>query len=143
MKRLVAAFAILFTSPAPAYFVAALVAPQAPKPSIVHITAQNFEAEVMQSNIPVFLDFTADWCPGCVMLKPILEEAAAQHPGRLKVAFVDYDKNKELRDRFRINGIPQLFIFVNGKQVDHLIGWPSEKEVHEFVQRAIDRWTTK
>ncbi len=88
----------------------------------VQITADNFEQEVLKSPIPVLVDFWAEWCGPCLMVGPALEEIAKELEGKLKVAKVNVDKNRELAAQYKIMSIPAMFIFKGGQVADQMIG---------------------
>ncbi len=85
-------------------------------------TDQNFEQEVIKSDLPVLVDFWAPWCGPCRMVAPVVEELAEQYKGKLKVVKVNTDDNAEISMRYGIRSIPTLGIFKNGKIVDGVIG---------------------
>lgn len=94
----------------------------------VTITKANFEAEVLNSNIPVIVDFWATWCGPCRMIAPVLEEIARENEGRIKVGKVNVDEEMELATRFGITAIPTLIAFKDGKAVNKTMGAiPKEK----------------
>lgn len=85
-------------------------------------TAVNFEVDVIQSEIPVLVDFWAPWCPPCTAVAPTLEEISDELEGKLKVIKVDIDQNPELAQRFGVRSIPSLKFFVNGKITKEMVG---------------------
>lgn len=94
----------------------------------VTITKANFEAEVLNSHIPVIVDFWATWCGPCRMIAPVLEEIARENEGRIKVGKVNVDEEMELATRFGITAIPTLIAFKAGKAVNKTMGAiPKEK----------------
>ena len=82
--------------------------------SVLHITKENFEQEILQSEKPVVLDFFANWCGPCGQLSPIIDRLAQEHP-ELKVAKVDVDSQKELARKHKVFSIPTLVIYKNGE----------------------------
>ena len=88
----------------------------------ITITKQNFESEVLQSEIPVLIDFWASWCGPCMMMAPEVEKLAEEKEGVIKVGKVNVDDEPELAGQFRIASIPTIMLFKEGKVVDTLIG---------------------
>ena len=84
----------------------------------ITITKDNFEAEVLNSSVPVLLDFWATWCGPCRMIAPALEEIAAENAGKLKVGKVNVDEEMELAMRFGVTSIPLLVVMKDGKVVN-------------------------
>ncbi len=82
----------------------------------------NFEAEVLQSDIPVFVDFYADWCGPCKMMSPVIDKLAEEYAGRIKVGKVNVDDDSELAVRYGIMSIPNMVFFKNGEVVDRVVG---------------------
>lgn len=88
----------------------------------VTITDQNFVQEVLQSDVPVLIDFWAAWCGPCRIIAPIIEELAHEFEGRAKIGKVDVDHNPQVAMQFNIRSIPTLLFFKDGHVVDQLIG---------------------
>src|SRR5881227_2407835 len=88
----------------------------------IEITDGNFENEVLKSSIPVLVDFWATWCAPCRAIAPIVEQIAAENPGRLKVVKLDVDESGETSVRYGVMNIPTLHLFKGGKVVERWIG---------------------
>ena len=82
----------------------------------------NFDAEVLQSSIPVFVDFYADWCGPCKMMSPVIDQLAAEYEGKIKVGKVNVDENNDLSVKYGIMSIPNMIFFKNGQPVDRIVG---------------------
>ena len=90
---------------------------------MVHtFTADNFAAEVLNSDIPVFVDFYADWCGPCKMMSPVIDKLAEEYEGRIKVGKINVDDHSEVAARYNIMSIPNMKFFKGGKVVDEVIG---------------------
>jgi len=100
--------------------------------SIVTITQNNFNEEVLQSNTTVLLDFWAPWCGPCKMLAPVLEEIAAERAD-LKIGKINVDEQPQLASQFGIMSIPTLLVFKNGKQVNQGIGYMPKENVLKLL----------
>ena len=87
--------------------------------NLVQFTDANFETEVLNSTMPVLVDFFADWCGPCRTLSPIVEELARDYAGRIKIGKVDVDQNQAIAEKFGIMAIPTLILFKTGKNVDN------------------------
>ncbi|MFH0814861.1 MAG: thioredoxin [Candidatus Falkowbacteria bacterium] len=96
---------------------------------IVQLTAENFEQEVLKSEVLVLVDFWAPWCNPCVMIGKILEEIADEVVGKVKIAKLNVDDalNRDLAEKYGIQGIPALKIFKNGKVVKEMVGLQSKE----------------
>ena len=82
----------------------------------------NFDAEVLLSSIPVFVDFYADWCGPCKMMSPVIDQLAAEYEGKIKVGKVNVDENNDLSVKYGIMSIPNMIFFKNGQPVDRIVG---------------------
>ncbi|MCC6036715.1 MAG: thioredoxin [Armatimonadota bacterium] len=96
--------------------------------AVKEVDKTNFEQEVLQSDIPVMVDFWAPWCVPCRVIAPLVERLAEQYAGRLKVAKLNVDENHELAIRYQVMSIPTLIFFKNGQVIDRIIGVPREPE---------------
>ena len=99
----------------------------------VEITAQNFEEEVLKSSKPVLLDFWAVWCGPCMMLSPVVEEVAEEHP-EIKVGKVNTDEQPALAQKFGITAIPALFVVQDGQVVNKAVGAMPKEQVEALIR---------
>lgn len=97
-------------------------------------TDSNFDAEVLQSRIPVVVDFWAEWCTPCRIVTPIIEELATEYSGKVKVGKLNVDENQEYSGKYNVMSIPTILLFKNGQPVKSVIGAQSK----ENFKKAID-----
>lgn len=90
--------------------------------NLLHVTDANFQTEVLDSNIPVMVDFWATWCGPCRVIAPSVEQLAAEYEGKAKVCKMDVDNNRSVPSEYGIRSIPTLLIFKGGKVVDQIVG---------------------
>ena len=90
--------------------------------STIPVTDQTFEEEVLKSEIPVLVDFWAEWCGPCKIIAPILEELSTEYEGKLKIAKIDVDSNAQKAGEYGVRGIPTLLIFKSGEAADQVVG---------------------
>jgi len=100
-------------------------------------TDANFETEVLKSDVPVLVDFWAEWCVPCKRLAPMVDELAGEYDGRLKVAKLDVDSNNSVAMQFRIMSIPSLLLFKNGEKVDQVIGLYPKEHFVEKIEKVL------
>jgi thioredoxin 1 len=105
--------------------------------NIVHVTDASFESEVLAADIPVLVDFWAEWCGPCKMIAPVLAEIANEYEGKIKVCKMDVDANTETAPKFGIRGIPTLMIFKNGNAEATKVGALSKSQLAEFVDSTL------
>ena len=105
--------------------------------NIVHVTDASFDAEVLNSETPVLVDFWAEWCGPCKMIAPVLDELAEEYQGKLKVCKIDVDANPDIPPKFGIRGIPTLIVFKGGNAEATKVGALSKTQLSEFVQDVI------
>ncbi|MBQ2825278.1 MAG: thioredoxin [Clostridia bacterium] len=103
--------------------------------ALVHITKENFNKEVMETEKVVLLDFWATWCGPCQMIAPILEEVAEECPD-VTVGKIDVDEEQELAMSFGITSIPTLILIKNGKAVDKAVGMRAKNQILEMIDNA-------
>lgn len=101
--------------------------------SVLKITKDNFENEVINSEVPVLVDFWATWCGPCKMIAPVIEEIAAERED-IKVCKIDVDAEGELAVKFGVMSIPTLVIFENGEEKNRVIGFHSKTEILELLK---------
>ncbi len=104
---------------------------------IVHVTDATFDQEVLNSDIPVLVDFWAEWCGPCKMIAPVLDEIADEYAGKLKIAKVDVDANPDIPPKFGIRGIPTLIVFKGGNAEATKVGALSKQQLTAFIQEVV------
>ncbi len=103
----------------------------------IQITDVNFKQEVLESDLPVLVDFWAEWCAPCRMVAPAVEEIAKDYQGRLKICKLNVDEALETASQYGIMSIPTLAIFKNGKVIDKIVGALPESELEVLINKYI------
>lgn len=106
---------------------------------VIEVTDNSFEKDVLQSDLPVLVDFWAIWCGPCRMLAPVVEAVADNYQGVVQVGKLNVDDNVSVSQRFGIKGIPTLILFKNGKENERMVGATSEKALAQMIDRHVNR----
>lgn len=105
--------------------------------SIKHVTDASFESDVLKSDIPVLVDYWAEWCGPCKMIAPLLDEAAKNYQGRVMIAKLNVDDNPDTAAKFGIRGIPTLMLFKDGKAAATKVGAMSKSQLTAFLDESL------
>ncbi len=103
----------------------------------VAVTDQSFQTEVLDSKVPVLVDFWAAWCGPCRAVAPVVEEIAAEFNGQLKVVKIDVDESQDVAGRYRIQSIPTLMVFKDGQEVERVIGAVPKPMILQRVKKHL------
>jgi thioredoxin 1 len=104
---------------------------------VVTLSLDNFEEEVENSTLPVLVDFWAAWCGPCKMIAPIIDQLADEFDGKVKVAKLNVDDNRELAARFKVMSIPTILLFKDGEVVNQLIGARPKGDLVKMIEGAL------
>lgn len=105
--------------------------------NIIAVTDSSFDNDVLKSELPVLVDFWAEWCGPCKMIAPVLEEIAKDYAGKLTIAKLNIDQNEATAPKFGIRSIPTLILFRNGKPEATKIGAMGKSELSAFIDQAL------
>jgi thioredoxin 1 len=104
---------------------------------LVQVTDDNFDAEIVNSDLPVMVDFWAEWCGPCRMVAPVVEELAKEYEGKIKVAKMDVDKNRQTPAKFGIRNIPTLILFKGGEVANTIIGAQPKSSIEAELKKLL------
>lgn len=105
--------------------------------NVVHFSDASFKSEVLESAVPVLIDFWAPWCSPCRAIAPLVEEVANQFEGKLKVGKINVDEDTRVAAEYHIAAIPTLLVFKNGKVVDQIVGAVAKNKLIAFVEKHL------
>ena len=103
----------------------------------IEIVSSNYEQEVLNSEIPVLVDFRASWCQPCAMLAPVLSEIAKKYDGKIKVGKINIDNEIALTMKYSVTAVPTIVMIKNGEETDRTVGLVSAAELEELILRNI------
>ena len=105
--------------------------------NVMEVTDDSFDSEIVNSEIPAMVDFWAEWCGPCKMVSPIVEELAGEYDGKIKVAQMDVDHNRQTPAKFGIRNIPTLILFKGGEVVNMIIGAQPKSSIEEELKKLL------
>lgn len=104
---------------------------------IFEVTDESFDSEIINSDIPAMVDFWAEWCGPCKMVGPVVEELAGEYKGKIKIAKMDVDNNRQTPAKFGIRNIPTLILFKEGEVINTIIGAQSKSAIEEELKKLL------
>ena len=105
--------------------------------NVVVLTEANLASEVLQSTVPILVDFWAEWCSPCRMLAPLLDELASEYDGQFRIGKVNVDENQMLAGEYRVSAIPTLLLFKDGTVQDTIVGLKGKRDLKAAIERAL------
>ena len=104
---------------------------------IKHVSDASFESDVLQSELPVLVDYWAEWCGPCKMIAPILDDVSVDYEGKMQIAKMNVDENRDIPAKFGIRGIPTLMLFKNGQLAATKVGAMSKAQLITFIDQQL------
>jgi thioredoxin 1 len=104
---------------------------------LLHVSDANFEDEIVKADIPAMVDFWAEWCGPCKMVGPTVEALAKEYAGKIKIAKMNVDENRETPAKFGIRSIPTLILFKNGKVAQTIVGALPKSDIEEALKKLL------
>ena len=105
--------------------------------NLIEFTDDNFDTEVLKSDLPVLVDFWAEWCGPCKMITPIIEEISSDYAGKIKVGKVNVDFNNQVALQYGIRGIPALLVFKDGAVANQIVGAVPKNDITQILDEVI------
>jgi thioredoxin 1 len=103
---------------------------------LINVTDAEFEDAILKSDVPALVDFWAAWCGPCRQVGPVVEELAGEYAGKIKVAKLNVDENKETPSKYGVRGIPTLMLFKDGQLVDQIVGAVPKSRIKELIDKV-------
>ena len=104
---------------------------------ILKVTDDSFDSEIIESDIPAMVDFWAEWCGPCKMVGPVVEELAVEYEGKIKIAKLDVDQNRQIPARFGIRNIPTLILFKGGEVSQTIVGAQPKSSIEDALKKLL------
>ena len=105
--------------------------------SLLHVNDKSFSSEVLQSDLPVLVDFWATWCGPCKTIGPVVDELAKEYAGRVKIAKLNVDENPATPSQYSVRGIPTLILFKGGKVLEQIVGAVPKTRLIAMIEKAL------
>jgi thioredoxin 1 len=106
--------------------------------TVISINTTQWDEKVLNSDIPVLVDFWAEWCGPCRMVGPIVEQLAQSLKGKVKVSKLNVDQNQDIAEKYNIQSIPSLVLFKNGNEIARIVGFSPKEKYEKFVNNALN-----
>jgi len=103
--------------------------------NVIQVSSDSFTNDVLESEVPVLVDFWASWCGPCLMVAPVLEQLADEMNGKVRVAKLNVDENQEIAIQFQVSSIPTFILFKDGRPADRMLGAMPKSAFEQFIER--------